>query len=210
VTLKVDSGVVTNASGGGGGGRGGVGRRQDGHPMTTAIQLAFFNKIQAAFTQYVDLTEMPLGGAFGKGSGGNRPPPTLVLHAKAGAALGNLPPYEAFPLGGPFGVRGYSQGELGLAKRFAEAAMELRVPACRLPLMPANAPGALVAFVEGTTDLGQSARDLPGSPNEFFRKPGAGWTYGGGVRLLGAARIECAKDTLRDRWTLLVNFGERF
>ncbi len=50
----------------------------------------------------------------------------MVLHAKAGNALGELGSYDYFSLGGPYSVRGYSHGELGAARRFVELASEVR------------------------------------------------------------------------------------
>lgn len=40
-------------------------------------------------------------------------PNTLVLHARAGNVVGDMASYDYFTLGGPYSVRGYSQGELG-------------------------------------------------------------------------------------------------
>lgn len=37
-----------------------------------------------------------------------------------GGCVGDLPPYDAFTLGGPYSVRGYSMGELGAARRVLE------------------------------------------------------------------------------------------
>jgi len=136
----------------------------------------------------------------------DHPTSTLVLHAKAGAALGDLPPYEAFSLGGPFSVRGYSHGELGAAKRYVEAAAEVRVP-----LAPVGLPAGTIgyAFLEGATDLGSGA-EIAGNPSEYFRKPGSGVSYGVGVKALGAVRLEYARDCNQDVGNVFLNFGERF
>ncbi len=50
----------------------------------------------------------------------------MVLHAKAGNALGEVAAYDYFSLGGPYSVRGYSHGEIGAARRFLELATEVR------------------------------------------------------------------------------------
>jgi len=42
---------------------------------------------------------------------GKPPPPVLVLHDRYGGCVGDLPSYDAFTLGGPYSVRGYSMGE---------------------------------------------------------------------------------------------------
>ena len=51
------------------------------------------------------------------------PPWVGVLHAKYGGCFGDLPAYEAFSLGGPYSVRGYSMGELGAARRVLEVSV---------------------------------------------------------------------------------------
>ena len=38
-----------------------------------------------------------------------------------GAVFGDLPPYEAFSLGGTNSVRGYGEGSLGTGRAYAEA-----------------------------------------------------------------------------------------
>jgi len=130
---------------------------------------------------------------------GPRPPASLVLHARGGAAVGALPSYEAFVLGGPHSARGFNVGELGAARRFAEAAVELRVPVAR---------ATAFAFVEGATDLGSGA-EVAGNPTAFYRRPGAGTSAGVGAKM-GAARIEYATDSNAGRGTLFMRYGERF
>jgi outer membrane protein insertion porin family len=53
-------------------------------------------------------------------------PLTLNLRGKAGAIYGDLPPYEAFPLGGTNSVRGYGEGGVGSGRYFVEGSTELR------------------------------------------------------------------------------------
>jgi outer membrane protein insertion porin family len=117
--------------------------------------------------------------------------------AKGGAVVGDLPPYEAFPIGGTNSVRGYAEGGVGTGRRFAAATAELHFP--------------LLAPVEGTlfadvgSDLGSGAL-VPGDPAGARQKPGAGWGAGAGVRLetpIGPLRLECAlSDAGRRRFHL--------
>jgi len=130
---------------------------------------------------------------------GPRPPSSLVLHARGGAAVGALPSYEAFALGGPHSARGFNVGELGTARRFAEAAVELRVPVAR---------ATAFAFLEAATDLGSGA-EVSGNPTAFYRRPGAGSSLGLGAKM-GAARLEWATDSNAGRGTLFMRYGERF
>lgn len=60
--------------------------------------------------------------------------------------------YDAFTLGGPYSVRGFSVGELAACRRFAEAALELRMPLLGRQLF---------AFYETGTDLGAPSRQFP-------------------------------------------------
>jgi outer membrane protein insertion porin family len=50
----------------------------------------------------------------------------LALRGKAGAILGDLPSYEAFPIGGTNSVRGYGEGGVGSGRYFVEGSAELR------------------------------------------------------------------------------------
>jgi outer membrane protein insertion porin family len=53
-------------------------------------------------------------------------PFTLNLRGRAGTVYGDLPPYEAFPLGGTNSVRGYAEGGVGSARHFVEGSCEVR------------------------------------------------------------------------------------
>lgn len=53
-------------------------------------------------------------------------PLMLALRGKAGAILGDLPSYEAFPIGGTNSVRGYGEGGVGSGRYFVEGSAELR------------------------------------------------------------------------------------
>jgi outer membrane protein insertion porin family len=57
-------------------------------------------------------------------------PLTLQLRGKAGSVYGDLPPYEAFPLGGTNSVRGYAEGGVGSGRHFVEGTAELRWVLC--------------------------------------------------------------------------------
>lgn len=55
-------------------------------------------------------------------------PCQVVVAAKGGVIVGDLPPYEAFPIGGTNSVRGYSEGGVGSGRRFVSGTAELHVP----------------------------------------------------------------------------------
>ena len=66
--------------------------------------------------------------------------------ARYGNTIGDMASYDAFTLGGPYSVRGFNVGELATARRFVEAAAELRVPVFGRQAY---------AFIEHGTDLGE-------------------------------------------------------
>lgn len=53
-------------------------------------------------------------------------PLDMNFRVKAGGVHGDLPPYEAFPLGGTNSVRGYAEGGVGSGRHFVEGSAELR------------------------------------------------------------------------------------
>ena len=130
-------------------------------------------------------------------------PQTLAFSFKGGTVFGDLPPYEAFALGGANSVRGYNEGEVGSGRSFLEASAEYRFPIISF------IGGAL--FVDAGTDLG-TGKDVPGNPAGVRRKPGSGYGYGLGVRIqspLGPIRIDYG---INDTGGTQIHFGigERF
>ena len=95
-------------------------------------------------------------------------------------------------------MRGYGVGELGVARRFAEAAVEARVPV---------GGATAYAFAEWASDLG-SAGDVDGNPTAFYRRAGRGASLGAGAKM-GAVRAEWANDA-SGKGAVWVRYGERF
>ena len=122
----------------------------------------------------------------------------LLLSAKGGAIAGDLPPYEAFPIGGTNSVRGYDEGMVGSGRKFAVASAELHVPLV--------APLAGVLFADAGGDL-ESGHTVLGEPGSTRGKPGSGAGAGAGVRVdspVGPLRLEYA---LSDRGVRRFHFG---
>lgn len=133
----------------------------------------------------------------------NEGPETLALNIQAGTVLGDLPPYEAFSLGGSNSVRGYDEGDLGSGRSFLQATAEYRFPIFSV------VGGAL--FVDVGTDLG-TGNNVPGEPAEQLGKPGSGIGFGVGVRVnspLGPLRIDYGFNDEGDN-RLHFGIGERF
>ncbi|PSP16284.1 MAG: hypothetical protein BRC58_09545 [Cyanobacteria bacterium QS_8_64_29] len=127
----------------------------------------------------------------------------LAFNVQGGTVLGDLPPYEAFVLGGSDSVRGYDRGELGSGRSFFQATAEYRFPI----VDPVS--GAL--FFDYGTDLG-SADSVIGNPAGVRGKPGSGFGYGAGVRVktpVGPVRIDFG---INDEGDNQIHFGigERF
>lgn len=129
------------------------------------------------------------------------PPPVLVMHGKVSNAIGDLPTYDAYTLGGPNSCRGYGVGELGVSRRSVETAVEARVP---VPKANCHA----FAFYEHVNDLGGS-KEVSGNPTAYYRRAGAGSTYGGGLRV-GPIRAEWCMDCNRCKGAWFLRFGERY
>jgi outer membrane protein insertion porin family len=153
----------------------------------------FMNRLRASYSYYMPVKYFN----FTKG------PQTLAFNVQAGTVLGDLPPYEAFALGGSNSVRGYDEGELGSGRSFLQATAEYRFPIFSV------IGGAL--FVDFGSDLG-SGSAVPGNPAGVRGKPGTGLGYGLGVRIdspLGLIRVDLG---LNDQGASLFQFGigERF
>ncbi|MCL1471746.1 BamA/TamA family outer membrane protein [Argonema antarcticum] len=127
----------------------------------------------------------------------------LAFNVQGGTVLGDLPPYEAFSLGGSNSVRGYEEGDLGSGRSYIQATAEYRFPVFSV------VGGAL--FVDFGTDIGSGGSVL-GDPAGVRGKPGTGFGYGLGVRIqspLGPIRIDYG---LNDNGDSRIHFGigERF
>lgn len=113
--------------------------------------------------------------------------------AKGGAIVGDLPPYESFPLGGTNSIRGYGEGSVGSARNYLAGTAEIRFPIV--------APLGGTVFADYGTDLGSGAT-IPGDPAGCRQKPGKGGGVGAGVRVdtpIGPLRFEYAMNDMKHR-----------
>ena len=170
-----------------------------------------FNRLRGNYSFYVPvrLTRLTPGCRDNKILKIGEKPPTggcaqaLAFNLQGGTVLGDLPPYEAFPLGGTNSVRGYDEGDVGSGRSYLQATAEYRFPVFSI------ISGAL--FVDAASDLG-SGKNVPGDPAGVRGKPGSGFGYGVGVRVqspLGPIRIDFG---INDRGgnNIRFGFGERF
>ena len=130
-------------------------------------------------------------------------PEAVAFNIQAGHIIGDLPPYEAFPLGGTNTVRGYDEGSVAAGRTFVLGTIEYRFPLFKF------LGGAL--FVDAATVF-DSQGSVIGNPGGVREKPGDGIGYGAGIRVqspLGPIRIDYA---INDEGDTRFHFGigERF
>jgi outer membrane protein insertion porin family len=154
----------------------------------------FFNKIQGSYSQYVPVNFF----------NSEESRETIAFNVQGGTILGDLPPYEAFPIGGGNSVRGYREGAVGSGRSFLLGTVEYR-----FPLFSEFLNGAI--FADYGTDLG-TGDSVPGNPAGVRGKPGSGFGYGAGVRVqipaLGQLRLDYGLSDEGSRFHF--GFGERF
>jgi outer membrane protein insertion porin family len=149
----------------------------------------FLTRLRGSYSQYIPVKFTN----FSKGA------QALAFNVQAGTILGDLPPYEAFSLGGSSSVRGYEEGALTSGRSYLQATVEYRFPVFSV------VSGAL--FFDIGSDFGTTTR-----PAEVLNKNGTGYGYGLGVRVqspLGPIRIDYGINDVGDS---RINFGigERF
>ncbi|MEH2006514.1 BamA/TamA family outer membrane protein [Nostoc sp.] len=149
----------------------------------------FLTRLRGNYSQYFPVNFISL----------TKGPQTLAFNLQGGTILGDLPPYEAFTLGGSNSVRGYQEGGLGSGRSYIQASAEYRFPVFSV------VSGAL--FFDIGSDLGSSTRSA-----EVLNKNGTGYGYGLGLRVqspLGPIRIDYG---INDDGDNRINFGigERF
>ncbi|MGH1393974.1 MAG: BamA/TamA family outer membrane protein [Trichormus sp.] len=149
----------------------------------------FLTRLRGSYSQYLPV----------KFTGFTKGQETLAFNIQGGTVLGDLPPYEAFTLGGSNSVRGYEEGTLSTGRSYVQASVEYRFPVFSV------VSGAL--FFDVGSDLGTTTRTA-----EVLNKNGTGYGYGLGVRVqspLGPIRIDYG---INDDGDSRINFGigERF
>jgi outer membrane protein insertion porin family len=144
-------------------------------------------RLRGNYTQYVPI------GIFG-----SSPKQALALNVQGGTIMGDLPPYEAFSLGGST-LRGFGDGAVGSGKSYAQASAEMTFPLF-------DFLGGAV-FADYGTDLGTGSSVL-GNPAGTRGKPGSGFGYGAGIRIdvpgLGPLKLDYG---INDQGGSRIHFG---
>ena len=130
-----------------------------------------YNRLSASFSQFIPLN------LFGFTEG----PRTLILNLQAGTFIGDdVPPYQAFNLGGSQTVRGFDVGEVGTGRSFIKATAEYRFPIVAFQLFKQDIGIGGTLFVDYGNDLA-TADGVKGNPADARNKPGDGLGYGLGL-----------------------------
>ncbi|EDY39155.1 membrane protein, OMP85 family protein [Cyanobium sp. PCC 7001] len=165
-----------------------------------------FNRVRSTFTHYIPVDWLKIYK-------GCRPKPgetrdckqALAFQVSGGALIGDeIPPYEAFCLGGGNSVRGYADCDLGVGKVFGEFTAEYRFPLFSIV-------SGSVFFDAGTTFGTQG--DIPGNPGGLLGKKGEGFSPGIGLIVttpVGPLRLEVATEDFTDNWRFNLGVGWKF
>ena len=164
-----------------------------------------FNRMKASYSFFVPTKLINLT----KECRSNNPtsedcPQAIGFQLQGGTIVGELPPYEAFCMGGTSSVRGWASCDLGVSKSFLEGTIEYRFPVWKM------ISGAL--FVDGGSDLG-SQKDVPGKPGKLLQKSGTGYSLGGSVGVktpIGPLRLDVASKDLSGDWRYTLGVGWKF
>jgi len=164
-----------------------------------------FNRMRASYSYFIPTKLINLTkGCQSSEAASEDCPQTIALQLKAGTIVGELPPYEAFCLGGTSSVRGWGSCELGVSKSYVEGTIEHRFPIWRM------LSGAL--FVDAGSDLG-TQNDVPGKPGKLLQKSGSGYSLGGGLGVktpIGPLRLDIASQDLSGDWRYTLGVGWKF
>ena len=164
-----------------------------------------FNRTSASYSIFLPTKLINLTKECRSSNASNEDCPQAIgFQFKAGTIFGDLPPYEAFCMGGTSSVRGWGSCDLAVSKSFVEGTIEYRFPIWRM------LSGAL--FVDAGSDLG-SQKEVPGKPGELLKKSGSGYSLGGGVGVktpIGPLRLDVASKDLSGDWRYTLGVGWKF
>lgn len=154
------------------------------------------NQLQANYSEYIPVNIFNLEKT-------QKQPEVFAYNVQVGTTLGDLPPYNAFTLGGVNSVRGYDVTDVAISRSYLLASAEYRFPIY-------NIVGGAV-FADLGTDLGSSKAVL-GQPGIVRDRPGSGFGVGIGLRVRSPFGIIRAGYGINDQGEgrFQVGFGEKF
>ena len=164
-----------------------------------------FNRLRGSYTQFFPVNWLKLHkGCRPKAGEAADCPQAIGLQVKAGTIIGDLPPYEAFCMGGSNSIRGWYDCDLAVSKAFGEVTLEYRFPIISV------FSGEL--FVDAGTDF-DTQKNVPGKPGLLLDKDGSGVSVGTGVIVgtpVGPLRLEVASKDFTDDWRFNLGVGWKF
>lgn len=165
-----------------------------------------FNRVRGSFTHYIPVEWLKIFKGCRPKQGETKDcKQALAFQVSAGSLIGSdIPPYEAFCLGGGNSVRGYYDCDLGVGKSFAEATIEYRFPIFSII-------SGEIFFDAGTTFGTQG--DIPGNPGGLLGKKGEGYSPGVGLIVttpVGPLRLEAATQDFSSDWRFNLGVGWKF
>ena len=164
-----------------------------------------FNRMKASYSYFIPTKFINLTKACKSSNATNEDCPQAIgIQFKTGTVFGEVPPYEAFCMGGTSSVRGWGSCDLAVSKSFVEGTVEYRFPVWRM------ISGAF--FVDAGSDLG-SQKEVPGKPGKLLQKAGSGYSLGGGVGVktpIGPLRLDVASKDLSGDWRYTLGVGWKF
>lgn len=161
-----------------------------GMDQTAPVSSILYNRLRGSYSYYIPVQFINFDFTEG--------PQALAFNVQSGTVLGDLPPYEAFVIGGSNSVRGYGEGDLGNGRSYFQVTAEYRFP------IVSFLGGAL--FIDYGSTLG-SGDAVIGKPSKVRGLNGSGYGYGIGVRVqspVGPIRIDYA---INDEGDNRVHFG---
>ena len=164
-----------------------------------------FNRVRTSYTHFIPVRWLKFSkGCRPKPGEQENCPQALAFQVKAGTVVGQLPPYEAFCLGGSNSVRGWFDCDLAVGRSFGEATIEYRFPIISI--------FAGEVFIDAGTDFGSQSA-VPGNPGKLLDKPGSGVSPGVGVIVttpVGPLRLEVASQDFTGEWRFNLGVGWKF
>ena len=164
-----------------------------------------FNRMRGSYTQFFPVNWLKLHKGCRPDQGDKADCPQAIgVQVKGGAIVGELPPYEAFCVGGSNSIRGWYDCDLAVGRSFGEVTLEYRFPIISV------FSGEL--FVDAGTDF-NTQKHVPGKPGLLLDKDGSGVSVGTGVIVgtpVGPLRLEIATRDFTSDYRFNLGVGYKF
>ena len=164
-----------------------------------------FNRMRGSYTQFFPVNWLKLHKGCRPDQGQKADCPQAIgLQVKGGTIVGELPPYEAFCVGGSNSIRGWYDCDLAVGRSFGEVTLEYRFPIFSV------FSGEL--FVDAGTDF-NTQKNVPGKPGLLLDKDGSGVSVGTGVIVgtpVGPLRLEIATRDFTSDYRFNLGVGYKF